>query len=702
MTSSSRSSGRGAEQDATLFGGAYRLLSQTAQSAETTVFRVSDDLGRKFDLIEFAPKGATPGIDGEAGAAEPASIDDFLRMAELLSRMRHPNIEPILQVFAEEDAGYALVDPKFGRPLAEEISAGDFFHQPPGVVAAAVTLVEAIAYMETLGVKDPPITVEAVSMDDDAAPMISIGRCLEGLLNALSAAQGGQRSVLGAASCVYAMMTGVLPPPISDRRRQVAAGDADPYHSVGMMDLLYAKRMLAAVDRGMAIPDPERPVPFADWATSFLAGVRTTAAGRTGGSMRGPKMARWLVPTLVLATGIGAAALYTLRPNLIPALDPPQPEVEIEVADIRLEPEAAGSETPAAPDQADTSSGDEVAALAPQPEPEAPPQPEPAAPPAAPATTGETTAADQTVDPAPEAETEIAGAPADAGQAAAERRPLSSEDVFAILRDMSSEPVEGATPEIAETPPAPQPAAPASTPGVETITADPTAPADTQVAAAPTNDTPEPVRQTTAETFKAVSEPGVEWAVKNPVKYRLVEGQDGGGHLEVLSAQDQFAFLAKNPWFSRTSQILSVGGVDVTPGFSLQNTLEGQFTDTGSATPFIPVTYRQTVSDPSQTAMLRLPVEAVARFGEITIVQTNARGGWTLQVAEVASALGGLRQGDIILGQPGGADLTTIAALRQAGIQGRSEGRATISLRVRSSAGQSRTADMGIEAFEQE
>ncbi len=667
MSSDSTSDVPFAEHRQSIFGGVYRLLSKIDRTRLTAAYWVADEIDDQYLLIEFLNRN----VDDQADAITPEiwqssgapSLADFLQIVEKLSRLRHPNIEPVLQFFEDNGTGYAVVQSHIAKSLADEIDRGVFFHQPPEIQTAAQGLVDAVTYCTAMRIEDVDLSPDSISIDDDGNPMISIRHFLEDMLDAK---EDGQASDLayGASQCIYAMMTGVIPEARHVRKHMVASGKADPVLKTVEMDLPYPIGMRKSVDialSGTAMDQTavlnwtrafgsekqsETPAPVAEKPKRKRAGGVFGALAGAGvltaavfaliefkDDLLGSVGDAGSAPIVEVSTPQGAQEIETVtvapedRPE--PAVsegsdvDTQEPQVteasEVSEPQVAAAPEAQDSETPASPNEQNA--------------PEVSPSD----------------------DPAPEQ-------PA--------RRQVSAADLEAVLKDLAGG--SNSAGQAAPATPVVEPAAPAS--DVAIAETSPPEPAEEQVAlAAPASEAQEEAPKGPAspqqpalqiiKTFATDTVTGITWGFSDRVGYEIVAQDGEAAFLRLNSLDNHFSFVTKNPWYARNSEIRRFGEKEVDQEFSLQNALNSHFANTDQTSPLVDAMVSYDGSPP-EAVKVDIPVQAARAFGPIRVAQRNVGGKWKLVVDQVQDPSTGVREGDQVMSVVGvEASLKTIVQL---------------------------------------
>lgn len=681
--------------DRVFFNGAYRLLEVRGQSKLVAAYTVADEIGDEYVLVEFLNTEASP-ADAERGAngQEPIGLAHFLSLAERLSRLRHPNIEPITQVFEDNGTGYALIEARAESTLAELLAEDAFFFQPAEVLQAAEDLLETMAYIEALDLKDFRPDTTALGFDNEGRLTLNTATSIERMLFALEGTPLPPVKYQTAA-CLYALLSGTEVEARSDRIALAKDKKKDGHVPLAKLDLPYPAAFCRKIDAALDLRDREPDMDVLAWSKSTRDLVHETApddpAGKGGRSAVG-RVVTWTLPIAVL---LGAGWYAFQGPDQQPSSDRDIARASVagDLSDQTSDQTSATDETKiaVAPVSVPVSVDDPA-----QPETSGVPQDEALA----------DTADDGVATPAEPLQVQPTETASVSDEAETPKRGTAKqEDLTAIFQALAGQDTEPADP--AGTEPTGQASSEPVTSAVETEAA-PLAPtggsqavepranvSDADLVALLREEVSKPDRVTAAapQTLpRAAPDLAPGWVFSDQISYEIVSTADGASVLKILSVREQFSFVAKNPWYFRDVEIHSVAGEQVGPDFSLEAALARHFVDGTASTPLVDITVSEAGRSDATPARLDVPIEYRDVIGDIELVQRGTKSAWQLHVADAAGHADVLSEGDVVLGASNsGTEIRTLQELQDLIDEQRRLGQPEVALRVKPKTGQVRT-----------
>jgi hypothetical protein len=205
----------------------------------------------------------------------------FVQEAKSLSRLVHPNIVGVHQVFEENDTAYMAIDYVDGRDLLEIIENDRAKLTPSFVVTILKKLLGAVAFIHDNGMLHRDISPDNIHISRSGEPiLIDFGAARQQAtrvggkaLSALRVVKDGYSpqefyvagSNQSASSDLYALaatfhhlISGEIPPSSQARLVAIAEGSPDPYKPLAGRFPGYPPGFLAAIDKAMNILPKDR------------------------------------------------------------------------------------------------------------------------------------------------------------------------------------------------------------------------------------------------------------------------------------------------------------------------------------------------------------------------------------------------------------------------------------------------------------
>ncbi len=212
----------------------------------------------------------------------------FAQEAKSLSRLVHPNIVGVHQVFEDNDTAYMAIDFVDGRDLLEIIEKERDTLPPPRIISMVKKLLGAVAFIHDNGMLHRDISPDNILMTQTGNPiLIDFGAARQQAtkiggkaLSALRVVKDGYSphefyvtgSVQNASSDLYALaatfyhvITGHPPPDSQTRLVAIAEGGEDPYVPLAGRYDEYPEAFLAAMDTAVRVLPKDRIASARDW-----------------------------------------------------------------------------------------------------------------------------------------------------------------------------------------------------------------------------------------------------------------------------------------------------------------------------------------------------------------------------------------------------------------------------------------------------
>lgn len=256
----------------------------------------------------------------------------FSQEAMSLAKANHPNIVGVHQVFEENNTAYMALDFVQGRDLLEILEDDPESLKPELVEGYLIKVLDAIKHIHNLGMLHRDISPDNVIINEMGEPiLIDFGAAREGenekatrMLSALRVVKDGYSpqefyiagsdqtpscDLYSLAASFYHLITGELPPDSQWRLSACAAGEEDPYVSLGEKTDAYSKNFITGLDKAIAILPRDRMQNAEEWIDHItnpeivVSEILSTQADFVAATGKKP-----IVPILLGTTALAAAA----------------------------------------------------------------------------------------------------------------------------------------------------------------------------------------------------------------------------------------------------------------------------------------------------------------------------------------------------------------------------------------------------------
>ncbi|MEM6566725.1 MAG: protein kinase, partial [Pseudomonadota bacterium] len=328
--------------DTKLMLGQYTIEDFLAAGGFGITYLAKDSLGRRVVIKECFPGSfcrrqnfsVTP--RSRAHQNELKSIVRlFSQEAMSLAKANHPNIVGVHQVFEENNTAYMALDYVHGRDLLEILQDDPDSLKPELVEGYLVKILDAIKHIHQLGMLHRDISPDNIIIDEKGEPiLIDFGAAREStnervtrMLSALRVVKDGYSpqefyiagsdqtpscDLYSLAASFYHIITQEVPPDSQWRLSACAAGDNDPYVSLGEKTDGYSQRFVKALDKAMAVLPRDRMQSAEEWL-AYLQGEspietpdsQTPSVAETSDIGAGKKFP--VLPVLLGTTAVAAA-----------------------------------------------------------------------------------------------------------------------------------------------------------------------------------------------------------------------------------------------------------------------------------------------------------------------------------------------------------------------------------------------------------
>ncbi len=291
----------------------------------------------------------------------------FSQEAMNLAKANHPNIVGVHQVFEENNTAYMALDYVHGHDLLEILQEDPESLKPELVESYLVKILDAVKHIHSMGMLHRDISPDNIIINEQGEPiLIDFGAARESknervtrMLSALRVVKDGYSpqefyiagsdqtpscDLYSLAASFYHLITKELPPDSQLRLSSCAAGDEDPYVSLGEKTEDYSKSFVTALDKAMSILPRDRMQSADEWiahmkgeaAPPVQSSPKKVAPGTTAKAEK-----KSFMPILLGTSAIAAAAGVGFF-----MLNSGETDAPTAIAD---EPVAAATDAPAAP-----------------------------------------------------------------------------------------------------------------------------------------------------------------------------------------------------------------------------------------------------------------------------------------------------------------------------------------------------------------
>ncbi len=255
-----------------------------------------DSLERKVVIKECFPSSMccrrknahTVQVRSRTHAPEFTSIVKlFSQEARALSKLKHPNIVGVHQVFEDNDTVYMALDFVEGQDLLDIIEGDRFRFSPDDIKRILMQLLSAVAFIHDNDILHRDISPDNILIDADDKPvLIDFGAAREEatrasrVLSALHMVKDGyspqefyiagstqtlSSDLYALAATFYHLITGEAPPNSQTRLAAVAEDNEDPYKPITTIAKGYDQFFLGAIDKALAVFPKDRLQSAHEW-----------------------------------------------------------------------------------------------------------------------------------------------------------------------------------------------------------------------------------------------------------------------------------------------------------------------------------------------------------------------------------------------------------------------------------------------------
>ncbi|PJI86239.1 serine/threonine protein kinase [Yoonia maricola] len=211
----------------------------------------------------------------------------FVQEARSLSKLDHPNIVGVHQVFEDNETAYMALDFVTGRDLLDTIEDPNNDLTPVQIKSILKEVLGAVSFIHDQGILHRDISPDNILINKDFHPvLIDFGAAREEatkqsrVLSALRVVKDGyspqefyiagseqspSSDLYALAASFYHLINGDVPPNSQARLAAIASGEPDPYQPLAGRFDDYEPEFLEAMDKALAVLPKDRVQSAKDW-----------------------------------------------------------------------------------------------------------------------------------------------------------------------------------------------------------------------------------------------------------------------------------------------------------------------------------------------------------------------------------------------------------------------------------------------------
>jgi serine/threonine protein kinase len=252
----------------------------------------------------------------------------FVQEAKSLSRLKHPNIVGVHQVFEDNHTAYMALDFVDGRDLHDTLSDPNHGLKPTEIKSILIQLLEAVSFMHSQKMLHRDISPDNILLDANNKPiLIDFGAARQQMpkseraMSAFRVVKDGYSpqefylagspqypcsDLYALAATFYHLIAGEAPPNSQARLAAIAGSEADPCLPLSQKATGYDKSFLDAIDAALRVLPKDRIQEASEW----LALIRDDAAKPATNTITPAKE-----PVVKLADTVASAAPKLVAPT---------------------------------------------------------------------------------------------------------------------------------------------------------------------------------------------------------------------------------------------------------------------------------------------------------------------------------------------------------------------------------------------------
>ncbi|PHQ97967.1 MAG: serine/threonine protein kinase [Marinosulfonomonas sp.] len=278
-----------------LLQGQYVIESFLNSGGFGMTYLAKDSLDRRVVIKECFPASFCTRNDTVVRARSRTHQKDFKSIVRLfvlearrLSKLKHPNIVGVHQVFEDNETAYMALDYVDGQDLLDIFDEKKRILAPEDLRKILLKILDAIGFIHQQNILHRDISPDNILLDQSGEPILidfgaarekasKASRALSALLVVkdgyspqefyiAGSEQGPASDIYALAATFYHMVVGEAPPNSQTRLAAVAAKEDDPYKPAGAMVAGYDKEFLEAIDKALSIFPNERFQSAQEWS----------------------------------------------------------------------------------------------------------------------------------------------------------------------------------------------------------------------------------------------------------------------------------------------------------------------------------------------------------------------------------------------------------------------------------------------------
>lgn len=277
-----------------LLSGQYTIESYLNHGGFGITYLAADSLSRQVVIKECFPGSLCRRSRLAVQARSRAHVNDlqgvvrlFVQEAQSLSKLEHPNIVGVHQVFEDHGTAYMALDYVKGSDLLSYIEGKQKRLSPAQIKTVLEKVLDAVRFVHDAGVLHRDISPDNIILTEALEPiLIDFGAAREQATKATQAlsalrvvkdgyspqefylagsTQAPSSDLYSLAATFYHLITGETPPDSQIRITAHVAQQADPYVPLGQRTKDFDEGFCSAIDRALAILPQDRVQTASDW-----------------------------------------------------------------------------------------------------------------------------------------------------------------------------------------------------------------------------------------------------------------------------------------------------------------------------------------------------------------------------------------------------------------------------------------------------
>ena len=293
-----------------LLHGQYTIESFLNSGGFGITYLARDSLDRKVVIKECFPGSFCRRTDTRVGARSRAHQAEFKSIVKLfvqeawsLSKLRHPNIVGVHQVFEDNDTAYMALDFVEGFDLLETLEDGGKRLEPDQIRTILEKILDAVGFIHSQGILHRDISPDNILLDQatNNPVLIDFGAAREEVSKAsrvLSAMrvvkdgyspqefyiQGSEQTpssdLYALAATFYHLISGETPPNSQSRLAAIAAGEKDEFVPLASVSKGHDEAFTSAIDKAMSVFPKDRLQSAGEWLAAIDLKAHIAAADK--------------------------------------------------------------------------------------------------------------------------------------------------------------------------------------------------------------------------------------------------------------------------------------------------------------------------------------------------------------------------------------------------------------------------------------